>query len=265
MENVAQYSNSLVYPSTSTSTARTHEDDDHTVNASSAWMSAQRSVSNTSTSSSQLSSIYSAVDRPANHADYVSPPTSASYGQVQSNDSYSPYPQASAIRAEHDGNQSASISLTSQIPSSIGPARLTRRQTRAQSSTLQLGLRRERPSASSSTQSDLHAADEVRHKPCFPSLTQPLIASCISLLTTCHPGALSRVLRHLPAVATQIVINYLTECLSQWVRALCPCNHLATCTLLCQGRHIPRFPFITRIHVRGHRTLHLIPAQLPLR
>lgn len=165
MENVAQYSNSLVYPSTSTSTARTHEDDDHTVNASSAWMSGQRSVSNTSTSSSQLSSIYSAVDRPADHGDYASPPTSASYGQVQSNDSYSNYSQPSAIRAEDDANQSAPIGLTSQIPSSIGPARLTRRQTRAQS-TLQLGLRRDRQSVPSSTQSDLHAADEVRHKPC---------------------------------------------------------------------------------------------------
>jgi hypothetical protein len=166
MENVAQYSNSLVYPSTSTSTARSHEDDDHTVNASSAWMSGQRSVSNTSTSSSQLSSIYSAVDRPPDHADYASPPTSTSYGQVQSNDSYPNYPHPSAIRVEDDGSHTAPIGLTSQIPSSIGPARPTRRQTRAQS-TLQLGLRRDRPSAPSSTHSDLHAADEVRHKPCF--------------------------------------------------------------------------------------------------
>jgi len=165
MENVAQYSNSLVYPSTSTSTARTHEDDDHTVNASSAWMSGQRSVSNTSTNSSQLSSIYSAVDRSPDHGDYASPPTSASYGQVQSNDSYSNYSQPSAIRADDNGNHSAPIGLTSQIPSSIGPARLTRRQTRAQS-TLQLGLRRDRPSAPSNTPPDLHAADEVRHKPC---------------------------------------------------------------------------------------------------
>lgn len=156
MENVAQYSNSLVYPSSSTPGTRSHEDD-NPVNASSAWLSGQRSASNSSTSSTQLSSIYSAVDRPPDHGDYAS--TSTSYGQVQPNDSYSNYSQPSNIRPEDDGNHSATIALSPQISGSIGPSRLTRRQTRAQS-TLHLGLRRDRPPAPSNVQSDLHGADE---------------------------------------------------------------------------------------------------------
>jgi hypothetical protein len=224
MENVAQYSNSLVYPSSSTPGTRSHEDD-NPVNASSAWLSGQRSASNSSTSSTQLSSIYSAVDRPPDHGDYAS--TSTSYGQVQPNDSYSNYSQPSNIRPEDDGNHSATIALSPQISGSIGPSRLTRRQTRAQS-TLHLGLRRDRPPAPSNVQSDLHGADEVRHKSYFAHHFILLITSFTSLPTTCHQGAPCRALRHLQAVATQIATSCLTECLSQWARVVYLCNHLGT-------------------------------------
>ncbi|KAI6122483.1 hypothetical protein EDD16DRAFT_1571097, partial [Pisolithus croceorrhizus] len=112
MENVGQYSSTLVYPSP---TSRTHDTpDNHPVNAS---------------SSCQPTPVYPVVDRSADHENYASPPASASYGSMHSADQFSNYPQSPSVSG------------------SVGPDRVTRRQTRTHSS-LHLGIRRDRPSQS---------------------------------------------------------------------------------------------------------------------
>ncbi|KAN0087445.1 hypothetical protein V8E55_006066 [Tylopilus felleus] len=67
---------------------------------------------------------------------------------------YSAYPQSPSVR--NDENMHPALSIAPQIPPSIGPTRITRRQARAQS-TLHLGIRRDRPPSATH-----HDSEEVR-------------------------------------------------------------------------------------------------------
>ena len=67
---------------------------------------------------------------------------------------YPAYPQSPSIRNDH--NMHPAIAIPTQIPPSIGPTRITRRQARAQS-TLHLGIRRDHPPSSATH----HDSEEV--------------------------------------------------------------------------------------------------------
>lgn len=151
MENVGQYSSTLVYPSP---TSRTHDaPDNHSVNASSSWLPGHKPASATSPSTNNQSSpVYPVVERPTDHENYVSSPASASYASLQPADQYSPYPQSPGVRANEEAHSVAAMALPTQVPGGVGPDRVGRRQTRAHSS-LHIGLRRDRPS-----QSDIQVA-----------------------------------------------------------------------------------------------------------
>ncbi|KAF9242582.1 hypothetical protein BU15DRAFT_72698 [Melanogaster broomeanus] len=146
MENVGQYSNTLpVYPSPPSS--RTHDSDNHSVNASASWLPSHKPPSTNAASANQASPVYSVMDRSPEHENYASHVASASYGSIQSGDQYPNYPQSPGIRNDENVHAAAEMSMTTQIPGSIGPSRSTRRQARAQS-TLHLGIRRDHPSQS---------------------------------------------------------------------------------------------------------------------
>ncbi|KIK91885.1 hypothetical protein PAXRUDRAFT_45840, partial [Paxillus rubicundulus Ve08.2h10] len=122
MENVGQYSNTLsVYPSPSSS--RTHDPDNHSVNASASWLPSHKPPSTNPTPSNQASPIYPVMDRSAEHENYASPAASTSYGSIQSSDQYSNYPQSPSVSLRNDENvhTAAGMGMTPQIPGSIGP------------------------------------------------------------------------------------------------------------------------------------------------
>ncbi|KAH7913408.1 hypothetical protein BJ138DRAFT_1059082, partial [Hygrophoropsis aurantiaca] len=135
MEVVEQY-NTLVYPH---STAVSREGEAHAATASTSW---NQSTPNSSSSSLQLSPIYSAVSRSGDHSDFPSPASSTSYPSLRHNQ-YLGYPQSPTVRPD-DSDRPMPMGLGPQIPGSIGPNRNTRRQTRAQSA-LYHELRRDRP------------------------------------------------------------------------------------------------------------------------
>lgn len=143
MENVGQYSSTLVYPSP---TSRTHDTpDNHSVNASSSWLQSHKQPSAGSPgANNQSSPVYPVVDRSADHENYASPPTSASYGSMHSADQYSNFPQSPSVRTTDEAHSVPGMGLPTQVSGSIGPDRVTRRQTRTHSS-LHLGIRRDRP------------------------------------------------------------------------------------------------------------------------
>ncbi|KAI6044816.1 hypothetical protein EDC04DRAFT_264388 [Pisolithus marmoratus] len=143
MENVGQYSSTLVYPSP---TSRTHDTpDNHPVNASASWLQSHKPSAGSPGAHSQPSPVYPVVDRSADHENYVSPPASASYGSMHAADQFSAYPQSPSVRTTDEAHPLAGMNLASQVSGSIGPDRVTRRQTRTHSS-LHLGIRRDRPS-----------------------------------------------------------------------------------------------------------------------
>lgn len=156
MENVGQYSSTLVYPSP---TSRTHDTpDNHPVNASSSWLQNHKPSAGSPGAHNQPTPVYPVVDRPADHENYASPPASASYGSMHSADQFSNYPQSPSVRTTDEAHSLAGMNLASQVSGSVGPDRVTRRQARTHSS-LHLGIRRDRP-PQADVQNGQHDGDE---------------------------------------------------------------------------------------------------------
>lgn len=156
MENVGQYSSTLVYPSP---TSRTHDTpDNHPVNASSSWLQNHKPSAGSPGAHNQPTPVYPVVDRSADHENYASPPASASYGSMHSADQFSNYPQSPSVRTTDEAHSLAGMNLASQVSGSVGPDRVTRRQARTHSS-LHLGIRRDRP-PQADVQNGQHDGDE---------------------------------------------------------------------------------------------------------
>ncbi|KIK24503.1 hypothetical protein PISMIDRAFT_678110, partial [Pisolithus microcarpus 441] len=119
MENVGQYSSTLVYPSP---TSRTHDTpDNHPVNASSSWLQNHKPSAGSPGAHNQPTPVYPVVDRSADHENYASPPASASYGSMHSADQFSNYPQSPSVRTTDEAHSLAGMNLASQVSGSVGP------------------------------------------------------------------------------------------------------------------------------------------------
>ena len=253
MENVGQYSSTLVYPSP---TSRTHDaPDNHSVNASSSWLQSHKQPS-AGSPSSQSSPVYPVVDRSADHENYTSPPASASYGSIHSAEQYSSYPQSPSVRTTDDTHSVAGMGLPPQVSGNIGPDRVTRR-TRTHSS-LHLGIRRDRPSQPD-VQTGQPDNEEVRPLSAswwWLNLAHFFLSTSHSTLpTTCPPPVPcpgrrhQRIVRNLPAISNRQTEAPCTLSRLAVAVAACPCSLLVIYLRLYLALRILRFHSFPRILV----------------
>ena len=150
---------------------------------------------------------------------------------------YTTYPQSPSVRNDENMHPAA-ITIPPQIPPSIGPTRITRRQARAQS-TLHLGIRRDRPPSATH-----HDSEEVR----------PFVL----LLRDMHMTTLPVCLFHVPRQ------RYITPADTRQRHRLCPLHPTRRSRVLrCTHSPLRHAPPISPIPTHPRVRLALLPL-LPL-